>query len=144
MSKWLLVFLLFPSLVFAQSEEKHTLANQLVGEFFEAFHAGDTVKLKALMLPNALVQTWDPQGNRLRTEPMRNLLLGVAGIKALQAEEKWSVEEILNAPDWLEAAGPYSFYLQGTIHHSGWNQFTFVRTGDEWKIARIMDSRIRS
>lgn len=143
MNKWLAVFLFFPFGLWAQQSKDMQEATQLVHEFFTAFHAADTAALREMFLPNAQLQSWNPASEQLSQEAVGGFLEAVGMIQTLQAEEKWEITQAWSTPNWLEAAGPYTFLVNGELHHQGWNQFTFIQVNGRWKIARILDSRIR-
>ena len=133
--------LLFAS-VFAFSQ-KQSNPMQTVEQFFDAFHAKDSLGMQELFLPEArLMRSGQRQGKPMLTQ--NNIEKFIRSV-ALRAD----------APTWKEELGqpivqqhlnlasvwvPFRFYLNDQLSHCGINHFSLVWMGEQWKIISLIDS----
>ena len=149
MKKILFLALIFINMsAFSQMDTVKNSPAQLVTDFFEAFHAQDTISLKKFAHEGARLESvsMDAEGNtKLTTDDYSKFLKGIASIPAdATFEEKlhgFRVEE--NGP-LATVTTPYSFYYNGNFSHCGVNSFQLVKFGEEWKIVYLIDTRTKT
>lgn len=149
MKKILFLGLIFVNMsAFSQMDTLKNSPAQLVKDFFEAFHAQDTVSLKKFAHEGARLESVsiDAEGNtKLTTDDYSKFLKGIASIpEEATFEEKlheFRVEE--NGP-LATVTTPYSFYYNGNFSHCGVNSFQLVKFKDEWKIVYLIDTRTKT
>ena len=132
----------------AQDSFTEADARQIVDTFFEGFHAGDTLKMRTVIVDFAPMQTAfaTPDGNNRVTEgDISRLLEAVAN---RPEDQKWD-EKLLDYKVQIDGNlahvwTPYEFWLNGKFSHCGANAFTIAKTNDGWKIIHLIDSRRRS
>ncbi len=140
-------FFLINMTVFAQAEKSSDSPKQLVLDFFEAFHAQDTVKLKNFAVEGTILQSvsMDIEGNtKLSTDDYSKFIKSIASIPA-EASFQEKLHEFRIEENGLLAtvATPYSFYYNGNLSHCGVNSFELVKFNNEWKITYLIDTRTK-
>ena len=132
--------LLFAS-VFAFSQ-KQSNPMQTVEQFFDAFHAKDSLGMQELFLPERLMRSGQRQGKPMLTQNNIEKFIRLVALRA-------------DAPTWKEELGqpivqqhlnlasvwvPFRFYLNDQLSHCGINHFSLVWMGEQWKIISLIDS----
>ena len=138
---------LFSVVGYSQSQDSLNSPKKLVQDFFEAFHAQDTVMLKKFAVDGMQLQSVsiDAEGNtKLTSEDFSKFIHGIASIPA-QATFEEKLHEFNIEENGLIATvtTPYSFYYNGNFSHCGVNSFQLVNFSGEWKIVYLIDTRIR-
>ncbi len=120
---------------------------QIVKDFFIAFHAQDTVALRELAHEGARLQSVavDSKGNtRLATDDYSKFLKSIASIPAEATfEEKLHEFRVEENGLLATVTTPYSFYYNGNFTHCGVNSFQMVKFEGEWKIVYLIDTRVK-
>jgi len=140
-------FLLVNSVGFAQSGNEELNPKKLVEEFFEAFHAQDTVKLKSFAVDGVRLESisMDKGGRtKLTSEDYSKFIKNIALIPA-EATFKEEIHDFRVEENGLIATvtTPYSFYYNGNFSHCGVNSFQLVNFSGEWKIVYLIDTRTK-
>lgn len=131
----------------AQDSFTEADARGIIDTFFEGFHAGDTVKMKSVMVDNLPTQTVfkDKEGNNRVSNGTADRLL--EAIANRPAEQKWDERlfgyQVKIDGNLAHVWTPYQFWLNGEMSHCGANAFTLGKTDDGWKILHLIDSRRR-
>ncbi|RZJ31583.1 MAG: nuclear transport factor 2 family protein [Flavobacterium sp.] len=119
---------------------------QTIETFFEAFHARDTTKLKAVTANELVMHSINekPTGSSLSVETRSEFLKSIASIpQSVRYEERllsWNFQIDGNmAQVWT----PYEFYVNGNIVHTGVDSFQLFYDKGNWKIIYIADTRKR-
>ncbi len=132
---------------FSQSSSSENTPQQLVEDFFIAFHKQDTIKLQEFASDNARLQSvsLDEEGKtKLMTENYSKLLKGIAAIPSdATFQEKLHEFRIEENGLLATVTTPYSFYYNGNFSHCGVNIFQLVKFSGEWKIVYLIDSRMK-
>jgi hypothetical protein len=135
--------MLFGSLQ-AQPEPEDPI-KEVIEDFFEGFHSRDTSKIRAVLHPGVRMQRIgrDAGGNPfLKEESVEAFLTSIATLPdTLAIEERLHFYTIQNDGNMANAWTPYTFYVQGAVHHCGVNSFQLFFDGREWKIIYIVDTR---
>ena len=116
---------------------------QTVEQFFDAFHAKDSIGMQEMFHPEArLMRSGQREGKPMLAQ--NNI-------------EKFirAVAQRADAPTWKEELGqpivhqhlnlasvwvPFRFYLNDQLSHCGINHFSLVWTGKQWQIISLIDS----
>ena len=142
-----LAVILMNMTVSAQSENNSNTPKELVEDFFEAFHAQDTVKLKTFALEGIKMQSVskDAEGNtKLSSDDYSSFLKSIASIPDNATfEEKLHDFKIEENGLLATVTTPYSFYFNENLSHCGVNVFQLVKFDDEWKITYLIDTRTK-
>lgn len=130
---------------FAQSPQDEAEARQVVIDFFEAFHRQDTIVLRNLSHPSAVMQSLaenSGENNKLSTITYADFLQRIKSIPSTtKFEEKLHSYDVRVNGALATVITPYTFHLNGNISHCGVNSFTMVKEAEEWKITHIIDTR---
>ncbi len=143
--KWLIrIFCFFSmTILFAQSPEAEI--RQTVVDFFEAFHAQDSVRMKLTVHPDIILQTigTNKEGlQQIRTENFNDLVRSIISIpETVQFEEKILDYSIHIDGPMANAWTPYEFWLNNEFHHCGVNSFQLFNDAGTWKIIYLIDTR---
>lgn len=130
---------------FAQNPAENKAAEQVVRDFFEAFHRQDSVALRNLAHPAIVMQSVGANAageTKLSTLAYGNFLKSIISIPSnTKFEEKLhSFEVQVNGP-LAHVVTQYSFYLNNNLSHCGVNAFTLVKEERDWKITHLVDTR---
>lgn len=141
MKKFLLIFILFLS---ANSQAQNQDIQVVIENFFEAFHAKDTTKLKVLCDDTIILQSIaeNVKGNKLSNEKPLLFFKSIASIPAeVKFQEKILSYSIQVDGSMAHAWTPYEFYVNGKLSHKGVNAFTLFNKDNIWKIVHLIDTR---
>lgn len=122
-----------------------------IEDFFVAFHAKDTVKLKSICSDKIILQSImeNAKGAKLSNESATEFFNSIASIPSdFKFEEKILNYSIQVDGTMAHVWTPYEFYINDKFSHSGVNAFTlFKDNGSEalgWKIIYVIDTRRKS
>lgn len=145
MRKIVVLIVLFIS---ANSQAQNQEIQNVIETFFEAFHAKDTLKLKALCEETMILQSINEniKGAKLSNEKPTAFFKSIASIPAeLKFHEKILSYSIQIDGSMAHAWTPYEFYVNGKLSHKGVNAFTLFKKDtyetSEWKIVHLIDTR---
>ena len=135
-----LLIMIFASSVHAQNQE----VQKTIEDFFEAFHAKDTVKLKSICSDKIILQSIqeNTKGGKLSDEVASEFYKSIASIPAnFNFQEKILSYSIQVDGTMAHAWTPYEFYINDKLSHKGVNAFTLFKENDIWKIIYVIDTR---
>ena len=142
-----IAILLINMTAFGQTEKTTNTPKKLVVDFFEAFHAQDTIKLKSFALDGIKMQSvsMDAEGNtKLSSDDYSKFLKSIASIPAdASFEEKLHEFRVEENGLLATVTTPYSFYFNENFSHCGVNSFQLVKFNGEWKITSLIDTRTK-
>ena len=145
MKKLLLIFVLFIS---ANSQAQNHEIQNVIETFFKAFHAKDTLKLKALCDETMILQSIaeHAKGTKLLNESPQAFFKSIASIPSeVKFQEKTLSYSIQFDGSMAHAWTPYEFYMNGKLSHKGVNAFTLfkkdISKNSGWKIVHLIDTR---
>lgn len=145
MRKILVVLAVFTSI---GSQAQNQEIQKVVENFFEAFHAKDSLKLKALCDETMILQSIleNEKGTKLSNENPKAFFKSIASIPAeLKFQEKILSYAIQVDGSMAHAWTPYEFYVNGKLSHKGVNAFTLYKKNTPensgWKIVHLIDTR---
>ncbi len=130
---------LITSLLSAQSTPREILTR-----LFAGMAAGDSTGMSALFAPGATLQSVsvDDEGmTTLTPGSIPDWLTGVAGAEPGALDEQLHYTELRTDGALATAWTPYTFVLNGEVHHCGTNAFQLVEQGGNWRIVHIIDTR---
>jgi hypothetical protein len=132
--------MLFTIFVHAQKTE----VKSAIENFFEAFHANDSVKLKEVCFDGMILQTIseNSNGGKLMNESVSAFYKAIGTIRPnLKLEKKILSYSIQVDGTLAHAWTPYEFYVNDKLSHKGVNAFTLFKENDSWKIIHLIDTR---
>lgn len=141
MRKIVVLIVLFTS---SYSQAQNQEIQKVVENFFEAFHAKDTLKLQSLCDDTMILQSIseNAKGTKLSNEKPQAFFKSIASIPAeLKFQEKIMSYAIQVDGSMAHAWTPYEFYLNGKLSHKGVNAFTLFKKDNSWKIVHLIDTR---
>jgi hypothetical protein len=118
----------------------------VVKRLFDAMRASDSATVRAVFHPQALLgsaligRDGTPQ---VRIDSIGAFVRSVGGQHPL-LDERTSGEIVQIDGPLATAWTPYAFYLGEKFSHCGVNAFTLARTGAEWRIVALTDTRQRT
>jgi hypothetical protein len=120
---------------FAQDEKENVLT--VVREFFDAIEKSDSVKFKAVFLPEARFHIVRAEGGTTKysTQPAIQSFFKTGTKYSERMRAKGVAIEVHQqiAMAWV----PYDFYVNGSVTHCGFDAFTFLKIDGVWKISSL-------
>lgn len=141
MKKIALVLSLLYSLTFQAQDQE---IKKTVDDFFVAFHANDTIKIKSICSDKIILQSINEnsKGGKLTDESVSDFYKAIGTIRPnVKFEEKILSYSIQVDGTMAHAWTPYEFYVNGKFSHKGVNAFTFFKENGIWKIIYLIDTR---
>ena len=143
MRKIVVLIVLFTS---TYSQAQNQEIQKVVENFFEAFHAKDTLKLQSFCDEIMILQSIseNAKGTKLSNESPQAFFKSIASIPTeVKFQEKILSYAIQVDGSMAHAWTPYEFYVNGKLSHKGVNAFTFFKKDNSWKIVHLIDTRIK-
>ncbi len=138
----LLICLPLPGI--AQTADAEMKVRARIEALFSAMRQGDSATLRTLMHPDLRMMTVgeEPDGTPfLRTGNLQGWLDAVGGAGPGTLDERvWSYAIEVDG-DLASVWTPYTFFLNGQVHHCGVNAFQLFRTTAGWQIIQVTDTR---
>lgn len=138
------IFGLMNLVALAQTEEEIQVKQNII-EFFDAFHAKDSIAMKKTVYPSILLQTIgvNNEGKSvLKTENFEDLVKSIISIPdSTNFEERILSYSIQIDGNMANAWTPYEFWINDKFHHCGVNSFQLFREENAWKIIYLIDTR---
>jgi ketosteroid isomerase-like protein len=141
MRKIVVMIVLFTT---ANSQAQNQEIQKVIETFFEAFHAKDTLKLKALCDETMMLQSISENAKetKLSNENPQAFFKSIGSIPAeVKFQEKIISYSIQVDGSMAHAWTPYEFYVNGKLSHKGVNAFTLFKKDNTWKIVHLIDTR---
>tara|TARA_R110002074_G_scaffold161480_6_gene319464 strand:+ start:23655 stop:24122 length:468 start_codon:yes stop_codon:yes gene_type:complete len=141
------IFGLMNLVALAQTEEELQVKQTII-EFFDAFHAQDSIAIKNTVYPSILLQTIgvNKEGKSvLKTENFTDLVESIIIIPdSINFQERILNYSIQIDGNMANAWTPYEFWINNQFHHCGVNSFQLFREENRWKIIYLIDTRRKS
>ena len=120
-----------------QGEETQVMAP--VNALFAGIAARDAAKIAETLRPEATatIASENPDGSRRIVHFTREALLARFTPGPERFEERLYDPAIEIDGDIAYVWGRYNFYIDGKLHHCGYDLFDLVREGGQWKIANV-------
>jgi hypothetical protein len=138
------IFGLMNLVALAQNEEELQVEQTII-EFFDAFHAQDSIAIKKTVYPSILLQTIgvNKEGKSvLKTENFTDLVESIISIPdSTNFQERILSYSIQIDGNMANAWTPYEFWINNEFHHCGVNSFQLFREENTWKIIYLIDTR---
>ena len=145
-----LVFgLLVPASSHAQEEDvldPGAEAVAVVQGLFDAMRASDSSAVSALWAEGAASlgsSFTTPEGPAISFTARDAFISLVGGAEPGSLDEQFVVREVIVNDNLVTVVTPYEFYFNGEFSHCGVDVFVIARTGDDWKIVGLTDTRRR-
>ena len=131
----------------AQEPPPHPEAQvmDLVNQLFDAMRAADADAVRGLFHPDLeKMASSGLQGDGVpvvRFGDLEGFATSVGGASPRDFDERLGNPQIRIDDNLATVFTPYAFYLKGQLSHCGVNVFLIARTGDEWRIIGLADTR---
>lgn len=143
MKNYILVLAAMFSLGLSAQTDEENAVKQTIVDFFEGFHAQDSIKMKATVTENVIMQRVNQKEDgtgELRTDDFHKFLRGITSIpKDRNFEEKITSYDIKINGALANAWTGFEFWMDGKISHCGVNSFQLYNDGNGWKIFYLVD-----
>lgn len=131
----------------AQEPPPHPEAQVMavVNQLFDAMRAADAEAVNSLFHPD--LENMASSGLQrdgvpvVRFGDLDGFATSVGGASPGDFDERLGNPQIRIDDNLATVFTPYAFYLKGQLSHCGVNVFLIGRTGDEWKIVGLADTR---
>lgn len=141
--KKVIVFTLLLFGVVGNAQKKEV--QEVIDNFFLAFHQKDTLKLKLVCSDKLILQSISEsrtKGNKLSDESVKEFYKSIAAIPSnVKFREKILSSVIQIDGSMAHVWAPYEFYFNDRLSHSGVNTFTLFKEKDKWQIIYLIDTR---
>lgn len=134
---FIIVFTMLSAIASAQSAEDSV--KQTINKLFLGMKSADSTTVVSVFAPGAVLQTISKDG--IRPEKFQEFGATIGKLKKGQLDERISFGAIHIDGPLASVWTPYRLYFDGKFIHCGVNSFQVVRTGGEWKIAHLIDTR---
>jgi hypothetical protein len=131
----------------AQEPPPHPEAQVMavVNQLFDAMRAADAEAVQSLFHPE-LEKIASSGAQRdgvpvVRFGDLDGFVTSVGGASPGDFDERLGNPQIRIDDNLATVFTPYAFYLKGQLSHCGVNVFLIARTGDDWKIVGLADTR---
>lgn len=138
------MLLLFVILFGISGKAQNQDVQKTIEDFFTAFHAKDTVKLKTIFSDKIILQSIqeNANGGKLSNESASKFYESIAAIPAnFDFQEKILSYSIQVDGTMAHVWTPYEFYINDKFSHKGVNAFTLFKENGIWKIIYVIDTR---
>ena len=120
---------------------------KVVNELFVAMRAGDSATVRTLFHPDLekMASSFRQRDGTpvVRFGDLDEFANAVGSAAAGDFDERIGPADIRIHDNLATVFTPYAFYLKEQLSHCGVNVFLIARTGDEWKIVGLADTRRR-
>lgn len=113
---------------------------QTVNRMFQGMKNADSAMVVSVFHPSAVLQTITRDGG-IRNDGFTDFGASMKRLKPGQLDERISFGSILIDGNLASVWTPYQLYFDGKFMHCGANSFHLVRSGGEWKIVHLIDTR---
>lgn len=137
----LVVFSCLP--IKAQSNDAQAIRETII-LFFEGFHERDEAKMQSVLDQQATFHSIDERGEvaQLRTIAVDQFLNAVVSRSETPEWEERLHDFTIEVDGTIAQAWvTYSFWLGSDFSHCGVDAFSLFKSGDQWKISYLIDSR---
>ncbi|AGA78248.1 hypothetical protein Echvi_1995 [Echinicola vietnamensis DSM 17526] len=145
----MLTLLLLAGFSFSSSKAQGSLAEEeqvkaVVQKLFQGLKERDPEALNAVFADHALLETVQThQGDTtVKREVVKDFInsIGVIPVE-MEIEEKLLGFEVKIDGALAAVWTPYQFYINGKLAHCGVNSLQLVKSGGEWQIVYLIDTR---
>ncbi len=136
MRKLFLSVLIFTcQIITAQQAE----VQKVIEDFFVAFHAKDTVKMKDFCDDKMILKIIEEDKNQVFTESFSDLLKSIGTTpKEIKFQENILSYDIKIDGKLASVWAPYEFYVNGKLSHKGVDVFQLFDEKGKWKIISLI------
>ena len=131
----------------ASEQDPETAALEVVQGLFDAMRASDSSAVSALWAEGATnlgSSFTNADGPAISFTPRDNFISLVGGAEPGSLDEQYIVRSVIVEDNLVTVVTPYEFYFDGNFSHCGVDVFVIARSGDDWKIVGLTDTRRRN
>lgn len=148
---WMLVFTLAAPVALQAQEtnvqEAEAQAVAIIEQLFDAMRASDSSSVRELFADG--VTEFRSSGTSQDGEPtievstLEGFVGALGGAEVGSWDERIVVRDVIVDDNLVTVVTPYAFYFDGNLSHCGVNVFLVAKTGENWKIVSLVDTRRR-
>ena len=148
MKRYITLLLLFAGLAAFSQQSAEAEVKKTIEKFFDGFHKGDTLIIKATLHDKLIMQTAykNKKGEDVLNQDNPKKFLNA--IATRPADQKWDerLQDFIIKVDgnMANAWTPYEFWFNGKFSHCGVNSFQLFNDAGTWKIIYLIDTRRRA
>jgi hypothetical protein len=120
---------------------------QVVNELFDAMRAADSATVRSLFHPELekMASSFRQSDGTptVRYGDLEGFAASVGAAAAGDFDERLGEPRVVVHDNLATVFTPYAFYLKKQLSHCGVNVFLVARSGDDWKIIGLADTRRR-
>ena len=136
MRKLFFILLLF-TFQFASAQQGDV--KKVIEDFFVAFHAMDTIKIKDFCDDKMMLKIIEENKNQVFTESFSDFLKSIADApKEMKFQENVLSYDIKIEGKLASVWAPYEFYVNGKLSHKGVDVFQLFNDKGKWKIISLI------
>lgn len=118
---------------------------QVVNDLFDAMRAADSATVRTLFHPDLekMASSFQQRDGTpaVRFGGLEGFASSVGGAAPGDFDERLGEAKIVLNDNLATVFTPYAFYLKQQLSHCGVNVFIIARSGDDWKIVGLADTR---
>lgn len=133
------------------SRAQDTIEEQIkesINNFFDGFHARDSVAIKKTISDHFTLQTIFVDSNDvaiLKATNVERFLLDISNIPEEKNFQEKILEYKINSDGLMTHVWtPYEFWFEKKLSHCGVNSFRLMNTGKGWHIISVTDTRYKN
>ena len=127
-------------------QDPETAAIAVVQGLFDAMRAGDSSAVSAVWaegLTSLGSSFTSPDGPATSFTPRDRFISFVGQAEPGFLDEQFIVRDVIVEDNLVILVTPYELYVNGEFSHCGVDVFVIARTGDDWQIVGLTDTRRR-
>jgi ketosteroid isomerase-like protein len=125
--------------------EPKTQIMQVIESLFDAMREADSATVRSLVHSDltTMASSFRQRDGTpaVRFGDLEGFAASIGGAQPGDFDERLGEPEIVLHDNLATVFTPYAFHLKGQLSHCGVNVFLIARTGDEWKIVGLADTR---
>lgn len=130
----------------AAEQDPEAAALAVIEGLFDAMLAADSAAVSALWAEGATSlgsSFTTPDGPSISFTARDDFLTFVGNAEPGSVDEQYVVRDVIVDDNLVTVVTPYELYFNGQFSHCGVDVFVIARTGDDWKIVGLTDTRRR-
>lgn len=120
----------------------------VIEQLFDAMRASDSSSVRGLFADGVTEFRSSfasrDAGPAIVVNSLEEFVKGVGGALVGTWDEQIIVRDVIVDDNLVTLVTPYAFYFDGSFSHCGVNVFLVAKTGEDWRIVSLVDTRRRS
>jgi len=129
-----------------QAAEEQAVA--VIERLFDAMRASDSLTVRGLFAEGVTQfgssYTSRDAGPTVGITSLEEFVVAVGGAEVGTLDERIIFRDVMVDDNLVTVITPYTFHFDGNLSHCGVDVFLVARTGEDWKIVSLVDTRRRA